>query len=267
LIGSGAHCEVRLPAEHAAVEHVVVSMNPGGGGLHAAARALDRLPTLGGIEFSQTPLPPDTPIGVGACEVWVSVAQIDANANVVKKKQQKTSPVTYLLAIVAIPLAAFVLLYDDTADAPAPIPKEVPAIFSAKIEKCPVSDADQTLALALEKKIFAEGKRERRPFKIGDGIAAVPLFETAGACFRAAEYVDQAKEAYDAASSLRKQIESDYRAHQVRLEHALTVEDNTTAQKEIQVLKAFTEGTSGKYVEWLGNTERKIKLKLGRKQS
>jgi hypothetical protein len=267
LIGSGSHCEVRLPAEHAAVEHVVVSMNPGGGGLHAAARALDRLPTLGGIEFAQTPLPPDTPIGVGKCEVWVTVAQIDANANVVKKKTQKNSPVTYVLAILAIPLAAFVLLYDDNGDPPAPIPKEVPVLFAKKVEKCGVADADQAASLALEKKVLAEAKRERRPFKVQDGIAAVPLFETAGACFAAAGNDDQSTEMYEAGAALKKTIESEYRAHQVRLEHALAVEDNLTAQKEVRVLKAYTDGQAGKYVEWLGNTERRLALKLGRKQS
>jgi hypothetical protein len=48
----------------------------------------------------------------------------------------------------------------------------------------------------------------------------------------------------------------------VRLEHALTVEDYVSAQKEVRVLLQFTEGKSGDYVTWLSNLERKLKIKV-----
>jgi hypothetical protein len=113
---------------------------------------------------------------------------------------------------------------------------------------------------------MAEAKRERRPFHVQDGVAAVPLFETASACFRAAGQAAAAGDLASAASTLRTKVNEDYRAHQVRLEHALTVNDLATAQKEVQVLRAFTEGKVGPYVVWLSNLDRKLQLIRGRKQ-
>jgi len=129
-----------------------------------------------------------------------------------------------------------------------------------------VGSADQALALALEKKVVAEGKRERRPFHVQDGVAAVPLFETVSACFRVANDATSAQNASSAAAQLRAKIDEDYRAHQVRLEHALNVNDLATAQKEVSVLRAFTEGKSGPYVQWLSNLDRKLQQKVGRKE-
>ena len=54
LIGSGAHCEIRLPASEAAVEHVLVTFL--GGGVFATARALSPAPTINGSPFTQAPL-------------------------------------------------------------------------------------------------------------------------------------------------------------------------------------------------------------------
>ena len=78
---------------------------------------------------------------------------------------------------------------------------------------------------------------------------------------------DEAKLAKENAEHLRKKVNEDYRAHQVRLEHALGVKDLITASKEVKVLRAFTEGLSGDYVTWLANVDRQITLKLGEKKS
>jgi len=173
--------------------------------------------------------------------------------------------VTYILALLALPLAAYLLLVDDEeAVAPKP-PEEFPALWEAVITACPQRTADQAAALAAEKLALASAKRERRPFRVQDGVAAVPLYETAAACFRAAENVDQAREASEAGAHLRKEMDSDYRTHRVRLEHALSVSDLQSAHKETRVLIALTEGKQGEYVTWLSNLDRKLQLKFGRK--
>lgn len=265
LVGSGAHCEIRLPAEHASVEHLEITMSVGA--VYAQARAADRLPQLNGVEFMQTPVLSGSVITVGGCQLEVAVVEISDNPQVIKKKQEKTSPVTYLLAILAIPLAAWLILDDDGDKGPPKMPKDPPVLWDKGVANCPVSDVDEAVAVASEKWVSAEGKAERRPFRVQDGVAAVPLYEVAAACFDAAGKGDEAQAAKEAGDQLRRKVGEDYRAHQVRLEHALSVKDLITAQKEVKILRAFTEGLAGDYVVWLANIERQIQLKLGEKKS
>ena len=65
LIGSGAHCEIRLPSAEAAVEHVLVTSS--GGGITAQARALSPRPPSTALPFTQAPLLPESVLGVGRC--------------------------------------------------------------------------------------------------------------------------------------------------------------------------------------------------------
>lgn len=263
LIGSGAHCEIRLPPEEAAVEHVAIGVTAEG--VQAQARAAQPYPTLNGMPFAQTILPAGSVLGIGRVQITLAMIEVTDASALIARRKQRTSPVTYILALLALPLAAYLLLVDDEeAVAPKP-PEEFPALWEAPITACPQRTADQAAALAAEKLALASAKRERRPFRVQDGVAAVPLYETAAACFRAAENVDQAREASEAGSHLRKEMDSDYRTHRVRLEHALSVSDLVSAHKETRVLIALTEGKQGEYVTWLSNLDRKLQLKFGRK--
>lgn len=265
LIGSGAHCEIRLPGEQAAVEHVEVTMTAGGA--YAQARALDRLPTINGVEFMQTPVLDSAVLGIGSVQIQIAVVQIEDNPNVIKKKTEKTSPLTYVLALVAAPLALYVIFADEGASSTKQMPKEKPELWQEAAKTCPVQAQDQAGALGSEKWVLAEGKAERRPFRVQDGVQAVPLYEAAAVCFRTAGDEERAKGAAAAATTLREKVNEDYRAHQVRLEHALSVNDLPMAHKEVKILIAFTEGQSGPYVEWLSNIDRQLQLKLGEKKS
>jgi hypothetical protein len=265
LIGSGAHCEIRLPGEHAAVEHVEVTMTAGGA--YAQARALDRLPTINGVEFMQTPVLDSAVLGIGGMQLQVAIVQIEDNPNVIKKKTEKTSPMTYVLAIVAVPLALYVIFMDEGSTATQQMPKEKPELWGDPVKTCPVAAADQAGALASEKWVIAEGKAERRPFRVQDGVQAVPLYEVAAACFKIAADDEHFKIANESATNLRAKVNEDYRAHQVRLEHALNVQDLVMAAREVKILMAFTEGQSGAYVEWLSSLDRQLTLKLGEKKS
>ena len=50
------------------------------------------------------------------------------------------------------------------------------------------------------------GKAECRPFRVQDGVAAVPLYEAASACFDLAGKAEEAKLAKDNATLLRKKV-------------------------------------------------------------
>jgi hypothetical protein len=265
LIGSGAHCEIRLPATEAAVEHVLVTFL--GGGVFATARALSPPPTINGSPFTQAPLLAESTLGVGQVQMMVSVVEVADNANVIKKKQERTSPMTYVLAAIAVPISLYIILDDPPNDtAGRDKPKEVPSLWSSAAPSCPQKSADQALALAREKRIVAEGKRERSPFHVQDGVAAVPLFRQAAACYKYADDPNTARDMEAAAERLKRSLEEDYRAHQMRLEHAIEVRDLRTAQKEVKVLLAMLEGQTGPYVVWLSNLDRRIALKLGKVQ-
>src|SRR5438477_2368757 len=86
LIGSGAHCEIRLPPEHAAIEHVAISLV--GGGVYAQARSLDPHPTINGAGFVRTPVLPDSILGVGAVQIRVIAIALADQAVVIHKKTQ-----------------------------------------------------------------------------------------------------------------------------------------------------------------------------------
>jgi hypothetical protein len=265
LIGSGAHCEIRLSTEDSHLEHVAVSL-VGGGGIQAEARSNDPPPTVNGSPFTKTPLLAGSIIGIGNAQVTVSSVVIDEHADVIKKKTKKTSPAIIVLGILAIPIGIFAFTYEDDSNKNPEAPKDVPALWAAPITACP-APADQAIGLAVDRKVMANGKRERRPFHVQDGIASVPMYETSAACFRAANQPQLAAEEADAASQLRAKIGEDYRAHQVRLEHALAVGDMVTAQKEVRLLRSFTDGHSGQYVDWLSTLDRRLSLKLGTRKT
>lgn len=265
LVGSGAHCEVRLPSEHAAIEHVQLSLVAGG--VHAQARSFSPHPTIDGVGFMQTPVQPESVIGIGGVQLSVQAVHLADHAHeVIHKKKQKTSPITYLVAAIGFPLAIYMLVEAPSGNSAQAVQGTPPALWNEPVATCPQSARDAALSVALDKFGVATGKRERRPFHVEDGVAAVPLFETAAACFRVAGQPAAATEASKDAADLRTKINEDYRAHQVRLEHALTVHDLATAQREVIVLRALTEGKQGQYVVWLSNEDRQLRIDLGRKE-
>jgi hypothetical protein len=162
------------------------------------------------------------------------------------------------LAILTLALLAGAVFKHGAA--PAPQAAVAPALWSAPATSCPQAAPPQALALAAERETVAEGKRERRPFHVQDGVAAVTLFETASACFAAGGNADAAAASARSAKDLRAKVQEDYHAHQVRLEHALLVNDSVVAQREVKVLRAFTETASGPYVVWLSNLDRQLQL-------
>ncbi|MCC6555567.1 MAG: hypothetical protein IT372_21610 [Polyangiaceae bacterium] len=262
LIGSGAHCEIRLPGDLAASEHVEINFL--GGHMYAKARALQPPPLLNGAPFTEAPLQPNSVLQIGRSEITVSIVEIADQANVSIKKSEPTSPFTYVLAVLMIPLGYFVLFYEPPDDVASGMPKDVPVLWDSAPTTCPQAAKDQALGMAFNRKLVAEGKRERSPFDVRDGVAAVPLFLQASACFQVGGDTARAGEMSAAADKLKKQLEEDYLAHRMRLEHALDVKDLKTAYKEIRVLLDMLQGKSDPYVVWLSNLERRLKIKFGK---
>lgn len=266
VVGSGAHCEVRLPVDHAAAEHVELTVSAGR--VHARARAFEPAPTLAGSPFVQAIVEPGTWVGVGPFQILAAPVALAGGAEVAVKKAGTRRPLVVGVAVAALALLAVALAKRSDGSASGP-PIDAPALWAAAATPvtCPQASPGQAMALAREKSRFAEGKRERRPFSVRDGVVAVQLFETAGACYSAAGDADAAASSTQAASTLRGKVQEDYHAHQVRLEHALFVHDNATAQHEVKVLRAFTEGTSGAYTAWLSDLDRRLHIETAKEHT
>lgn len=262
LIGSGAHCEVRLPIDQASPEHVLLEV---GAGVTPFVRALtfEPPPTINGIAFTQAPLPPDAVLGLAQTQIQVSFVEQAAGA-VTTSTSKGSSPITLFALLVIIAAGGYVLLDEPAGEkTAAPPERTAPELWAAPSSAC-AQAGPQALAFARERLAVADAKRERRPFHVQDGVQAVPLYETAAACFRAGGDAQTAQLAESAAQYLRRDVADDYRTRRVRLEHALSIEDFELAAHETHVLLQFTEGKSGEYVQWLTALERKLKLRVGR---
>lgn len=259
LIGAGAHCEIRLPVDQARVEHVLIELGPAG--IFARALSFEPPPMINNIPFTQAPLPPGSVLGVGGTQIFIELSEGAGGPAVQQKK--KASPMTLITLLIMLPAAAWMFLVDDDTANNAPrAPREVPELWDAPITTCSYI-GEQALAFARERVAVADAKRERRPFHVQDGVQAVPIYESAAACFRTGGDPGSGQLADDSAKFLRREMTDDFRTRRVRLEHALNIDDNVSAQKEVKVLLQFTEGKSGKYVEWLSQLDRRLKAKLG----
>ncbi|MCL2724684.1 MAG: FHA domain-containing protein [Polyangiaceae bacterium] len=261
LVGSGAHCEIRLPIDRARVEHAAIEA--GAAGVFARALAFEPPPTINNIPFQQAPLPPGSVLGVGGCQIVVELVETEAATGTQKKK--KTSPIMIIALGIMILVGGYEVFLDSPTDTKMePPPSRMPELFGPPVTACPNA---QAAAFANEQLANAEAKRARAPFHVQDGVQAVPLFETAAACFRVGGDVPLAAAAEQSAARLRRDIMEDFRTRSVRLVHALAIEDYGNAQKEVRVLLQFTEGKSGKYITWLQDRERELKLKVGTNKS
>lgn len=263
LIGSGAHCEIRLPLAEARVEHVLIELGPAG--VFARALSFEPPPTINNVPFTQAPLPPGSVLGVTGVQILVEIVE-GAGIGGVQQQKKKSSPVILIALLLILPAAGYLFLGDDEALGVAqekrPQPPET--LWNPPTNHCPQAGALQALGYARERMAIADAKRERRPFHVQDGITAVPTYELAGACFRAGGDPASGNLADESAKYLRREMTDDFRMRRVRLDHALATEDYVSAQKEVRILLQFVESLPpSDYRAWLSNLERKLKLKVG----
>jgi hypothetical protein len=259
LVGSGAHCEIRLPIDQARVEHVLVEAAPNG--LFVRALSFEPPPTINGVPFTQAPLPPGALLGISGTQIYVEASDGVAMGGPAQEKKG-SSKLSLLAMMLILPGGVFLLLDDPPLDNGLAPVKEAPELWAEPITQCPYS-GPQALAFAAERMAIADAKRERRPFHVQDGVQAVPVYEVAAACFRSGGSAAPAKLADDAAQFMRRDLTDEFRTRRVRLDHALATEDDVSAQKEVRVLLQLVEGKQHDWVTWLQNLDRNLKLKVG----
>lgn len=263
LVGSGAHCEIRLPQGMAAVEQLVIETRSGG--VFAEARSLDPMPQLNGSPFTQGRLLPDAVIGVGPFSLEVRRMEVERGANARDEQNKKTSPILYLAAILGFPLGLYIILHKPP-EAPLRMPTKAPALWAATAPTCPQTESSSAAAFADQQLSAAESKEERSPFYPEDGVSAVNAFQLASACYGSAGDRDHADEASQAATALKKRVADDFHIHQVRLERALSTKDYVSARTEVRILRSFLGGAVGEYSNYLSVLDRQIELKFSAKK-
>lgn len=260
LIGSGAHCDVRLPLDQAASEHVAVQVV--GGTVRAESKASEPPATVNGVPFTSIPLAPDVPLRIGTTLLFIALGDFAFDGAPAEREQKKeaTSPFMKILGIGVLGALAYLFLNHDTTPLDV-APTRTPDLFPAVAASCPQSAPDQARSFAAEKFDIAEGKRERSPFAPKEGIQAVQLYETARACFQQAGDQASAAEADGAAKQLRASITQDFRARRVRLEHLLDIGDYELAATDVRVLRSLTDGRPGPWATWLVAVNQTIRQK------
>ncbi len=256
LIGSGAHCDVRLPGELAAHEHIAIEIL--GETVRVEALSFEPAPTLDGNVVRRAALVPGSILGIGALEIRVTPSAVVGDAERVRKERAASGSAVVRMAMVAVVAlgALGVIFFNSRAAASAPIAP--PELFADTAATCATNDAAQARSLSLEKRVAADGKRERYPFYVEEGVEAVSLYEQASACFRTIGDIGASDELAAVARQLRKEVTDDARTRRLRLERALITGDREVGAREVVALRALYTGKRGPYVEWISAVARKL---------
>ncbi len=255
LIGSGGHCDVRLSADQAAFEHVVIeSAGPGAGW---QIRCLAAVPpsTLDGAPFTAGPLRATTDLRIGATQI--QTAQVEATEKA-KGRTVDAAMAAKLLVIAALGVA-IVMMSRTAVEERVEAPRRTPDLFAKAVTACPRTDPAEARAIADDQRASADGARERSPFDPREARSAIKSYETAAACYRLAQNVEASEEAAQNAKRTRDETLLDFRARRVRLERLLLVKDYELASQDVAVLLALTESQPTDYGRWLSTVAQEIK--------
>jgi hypothetical protein len=258
LIGSGGHCDVRLPPDHVAVEQLFLEIQPGG--LFAEARARVPQVLVDGVPFQRGRVLPDRDFKVGPITIHAELTE----AKVQKKTEQRVRPRVLVLAGLVVPIAAFMAFAPQDAEADTDF-KQAPPLFDPAPAAC-TEPTDAAASSAVEAWLRdAEGRHERAPFSAEDGVAAVKLYRSAAACLAKLNRNEEAVELRDGADGLARRLERDFHVHRVRLSRALGEDDVEAARHEVALLRGYLVRGQSDYALWLDYLDRKLGLRSSAK--
>ena len=260
LVGSAAHCEIRLPPEDCSPEWAVFELRDGQ--VYIEPLGNPPIPMLKGRKLTPGPLPAGAELQVGSCQLTVSV--FDPTGGVVKK--ERANPRIFVLAGLLIAAGAYAATMNEEDDHEYALPDTAPALWvTAAPHKCAQPDPSLAAARANDLLTSAENKRERSPFVPRDGVEAVSVYRDAAACFRTAGKPTEAGESEHDAARLESAMLQNYHLARLRLERALVSGDGDTALVQISTLKSMLGQRPGEYTASLNNLERRLVVRFGAK--
>jgi hypothetical protein len=264
LIGSGPHCEIRLPVEDAASEQLEVRV--ASGGVFGRVRSIDRPVLLDGVPFVEGRLLPESTVSIGSARLRLTPSISSLLEAGKRQRNNSGSRAIHVLGALGFPLGFALLFALDKPAEPLPGLVQPPPLFAATAEPCKESEPAAAAAFASRELLRAEAERERAPFDGGSGVRAVHSFQRAARCLDAAGERTQASEIERTAATLKRKVENAFHVHHVRLDRALATQRYDVARHEIALLGEFVGQKSGEYAEWLLTLDRNLELKFSGKK-
>jgi hypothetical protein len=259
LIGSGAHCDVRLAPDEAAVEQLTVETIDEG--VYAKTVAIDRPCLLNGAPFLEGRVPATAMLEVGPVVICVKFAPREEQEKKKKANTSATPAGVQALALVGLAVGFYYVLGkspDGTILGDFGVVS--PPSLSVAAEPCPQADPVAARSIADESLTAAEMKRERAPFYPSDGLTAVRLFRRAAGCLRGADAEAAAREAERAADRLQQKLADELHVRHVRLERMLAEQKFADAKREGKLIAEFIADPTNPYSQWLSAVVREGEL-------
>jgi hypothetical protein len=260
LVGSGAHCDVRLAPDEAAVEQLAVESRDDE--VFVRVYAFDPPCRLNGAPFLEGRLSPDALIEFGPVALCVRLTELSQGARPAEKTASGTHPAVQALALVALAFGFyFVLNRMPAPDSALSSAEQPPALFTAQPPGCPQADLEAARSLAEQDHQDADNRRERSPFYPRDGLSAVPLYERATACYERAGEHEAARETREAAKSLKQRMADEFHVRQVRIERFIAQEKLDALRHEVLLTAEFVQDKSHPYAHWLSALAREADVR------
>lgn len=258
LIGSGAHCDVRLAPDEAAIEQLAVEALDEA--VHVRVLALQRPCLLNGAPFIEGRIPETATLELGGVLIRLKFVAGEVKAER-RSGQSSTPPALQALALVGLAVGFYFVLGSRGLEGSALGSAVVePPPLALDEERCPQTDRAAALVLADESLLAAEAKQERAPFYARDGIAAVRLFQRAGACYQLAGDGRAADEARAGAAALHGRLSDELHVRHVRLERLLAERRYADAKRESQLIAEYVADPATPYGQWLSAVVREGEL-------
>jgi hypothetical protein len=253
LLGSAAHCDVRLGPDKVAPEQLAFEAKSGV--IYAQLRAIRPPVLLNRSPFHSGRLRDDSVLSIGTLEIRATLEQRYHSAKKTSEKKVQPIHVALVVLTMVVLVGAILRLNRKTAIAEAP---RAPALFTATTAQCPEASPDAALSAGDELLVQADLKRERAPFLPEEGLDAVPLYRSAAACYELGKDLVGAKQARGAADALQAFVERDYHLHQVRVYRATESADFDLLATETKILSAYVKNSPGPYAAWLDQLSRDL---------
>jgi hypothetical protein len=253
LLGSAAHCDVRLGPDKVAPEQLAFEAKSGH--IYAQLRAIRPPVLLNRSPFHSGKLRDDSVLSIGTLEVRATLEQRYHSSKQSSEKKVQPIHVALVALTVVVLVGAILKLNKKAAIAEAP---KAPALFTEQVAPCPETGGEGALSAGYELLAQADSKRERAPFLPEEGLDAVPLYRTAAACLELGKDLITAKQARTTADALQAFVERDYHLHQVRVYRASESADFDLLAAETKVLSGYMKNSPGPYAAWLDQLGRDL---------
>jgi hypothetical protein len=255
VIGTGAHCDVRLGADQAHFEHVAIEHHPAGPLLRSLVTPATAAATVDGALLTARALGPSATLCIGGTQIHVTRVVTEAGA----KSAGASVAAVAKLGVVAALVAAIAVVSRMSPEEPTALPPKAQELFAPTKAECPRTDPAEARVVAEDQRAIADGARERSPFDPREARTAIKGYEVAAACFRHAQLPDPAEEAKQNAARMRDETTLDFRTRRVRLERVLVTKDYDIAAQDVAVLRALTDGQRNDTTRWLSAVATDIK--------